>query len=255
LISGCQIRINGTALDAKLQARLIEARVEDNLRLPDSALVRFSDPLLESVDTIPLEIGATLEILLAGPTANDLSSVFTGKITALEPEFDTYGTVLAARAYDGSHALHLTKRTQTFQNMTAGDIVRKVARTAGIKTGEIEDAGPAHDFVQQNNETDWEFLWRLASRIDFEVLVIDEKLNFRKAGAAPGGNQLTLRWGEELLTFRPRVTAVQQIDEVVVRSWDPVHSQTIQASAKIGEPASTMASRAARSSTPFRAAP
>src|SRR5262245_27401384 len=222
MISGAEVRINGQALDPKVQERLLEVRIQDNLRLPDSALIRISDPGLENVDSIPLESGADVEILLAAIDATSLTSVFKGQIASLEPEFSAAGTTLAARAYDGSHLLHQTKRTQTFQNMTAADIARKVALKAGVGTGTIESAGPAHDFVQQNNETDWEFLWRLASRIDFEVLVLDDKLSFRKAGKPVAADQITLRWGEELLSFRPRVTGVQQVEEVVVRAWDPM---------------------------------
>jgi uncharacterized protein involved in type VI secretion and phage assembly len=238
MISGAEIRINGQPLDPKLHDRLLEVRVQDNLRLPDAALIRISDPGLENVDSIPLEIGADVEILLAAIDATSLTSVFKGRIAALEPEFSSNGTVLAARAYDGSHLLHQTKRTQTFQNVTAGDIATKVAQKQGIALGTIESAGPPHDFVQQSNETDWEFLWRLASRIDFEVLVVDKKLHFRKAGAAPQARDLTLRWGEQLLAFRPRVTSVQQVNEVVVRAWDPIARQTIEATEKIDTPGS-----------------
>jgi uncharacterized protein involved in type VI secretion and phage assembly len=115
--------------------------------------------------------------------------------------------------------------------MTFGDIAKKVARGAGIDTGTIDDAGGVHDFVQQNNETDWDFLWRLARRIDFEVVVIDKKLQFRKAGAGAGG-PVSIRWGENLLGFRPRVSGVQQVDEVVVRGWDHGSNEVIEAKAK-----------------------
>jgi phage protein D len=238
MISGAEVRIDGRPLDPKLHERLVELRVQDNLRLPDSVVIRLSDPGLEAVDTIPLEIGASVEILLAAIDATSLTSIFKGQITALEPEFSASGVVLAARAYDGSHLLHQTKRTQTFQGMTASDIARKVAQRAGLGVGTIESAGPAHDFVQQNNETDWEFLWRLASRIDFEVIVADGKLHFRKAGAAPAAGEITLRWGEELLSFRPRVTGMQQVEKVVVRAWDPLAKQTIEATAKVATLAS-----------------
>lgn len=232
MISGAEIKVNGRALDPSLHERLVEARYQDNLRLPDSLLVRVSDPGLENVDSSPLEIGADIELSLAAADATSLTSVFTGQIAAVEPEFTESGAILAARAYDGSHKLHQTKRTQTFQNMTAGDIARKVAQTEGMQTGTIDSAGPPHDFVQQNNETAWEFLWRLASRIDFEVLVIDKKLVFRKAGATPGAPK-TLRWGENLLSFRPRVTGVQQMEEVVVRGWDPVARQAIEVTSQV----------------------
>ena len=55
---------------------------------------------------------------------------------------------------------------------------------ADLSLGEMEESGPnpPYRFVQQNNETDWEFLWRLARLHDFEVLVLDKTLHFRRAG-------------------------------------------------------------------------
>ena len=75
--------------------------------------------------------------------------------------------------------------------------------------------------MQQTNETDWEFLWRLAARIDFEVLVVGDQLHFRRAGGPAGSAPIPLRWGEQLVSFRPRVTGVQQVKDVVVRGWEP----------------------------------
>ncbi len=174
---------------------------------------------------------------LAGTDATSLTSVFKGMIASLEPEFGQ-GTTLGFRAYDGSHLLHQTKRAATYQNMTAADIARKVGQRAGVDEGTIDSAGPAHDFVQQNNETDWEFLWRLAQRIDFEVLVIDHKLYFRKAGPPAGTQDITLKWGDNLISFRPRVTGVQQVDQVTVRARNPARSQPFEATASVSQPVS-----------------
>ena len=89
--------------------------------------------------------------------------------------------------------------------MTAADIARKVAGAERrLRGARSTTPGPAHDFVQQNNETDWEFLWKLAQRIDFEVLVIDHKLYFRKAGPPAGTQDITLKWGDNLISFKPR---------------------------------------------------
>jgi phage protein D len=161
-------------------------------------------------------------------------SMLQGQVASNEPEFTAAGVMIVARGYDHSHALNRTKHSQTFQNMTAADIARKVASGAGVQTGTIDDAGGVHDFVQQNNETDWEFLWRLARAIDFEVVVIDKKLNFRNAGGPQGASPIDLRWGANLLGFRPRVTGVQQVDQVVVRGWDHKTKDVIQSTASAG---------------------
>ena len=72
----------------------------------------------------------------------------------------------------------------------------------------------------QHNETDWDFVWRLAKRIGFEFIVDDE------AGRRSSKPERRRRAGRAHATpttctsFRPRITAVQQVEEVNVRGFD-----------------------------------
>ena len=58
----------------------------------------------------------------------------------------------------------------------------------------VESTSVVHEFFQQSNETDWDFLWRLALMHDYEVVVTDTKLELpqgeqdrgRADGAARG---------------------------------------------------------------------
>ena len=239
-VSGAEVRVDGQKLDDQIGQTLVEARISMNLRLPDACLLRFTDPGLKNIDNFPIRIGSSIEVLLSAVDATSLTSIFKGVVVSLEPEFGQ-GTTLGFRAYDGSHALNQTKRADTYQNMTAADIARKVGNRAGISEGTIDSSGPAFDFIQQNNETDWEFLWKLAQRIDFEVLVIDHKLYFRKAGPPAGTQDIPLKWGDgTLINFRPRVTGVQQVDEVTVRARDISRSQPFEATESVTQPVSTI---------------
>jgi len=184
------------------------------------------------MDDATFEIGNMVQILLADPQSGGLKNVTSGQIAALEPEFSAGGAHVALRGYDWSHVLHRTRRTQTYQNSTFDDVARKVADRAGLRPGTIDPAGAPEDFLQQTNETDWEFLWRLAARIDFEVVVVGDQLHFRKAGGQADSEPIALRYGEQLIAFRPRVTGVQQVEDVVVRGWDPQSTRTIEASAQ-----------------------
>jgi uncharacterized protein involved in type VI secretion and phage assembly len=228
LISGVEVTIDGDPLDSRLAANLLEVRADQRYMLPAAFVLSIADPQLEHVDSSPLKVGARVEISLAAAGGDSLQPVVSGQITAVEPEFGRQGAVLAARGYDESHTLNRTRITETYQNMSSDDIAGKVADRAGLETGTISSAGDVHDFVQQNNETDWEFLWRLARRIDFEVKVSDGALSFTKAGGDDGSEPPSLRWGGDLWTFRPRVTGVQQVEEVVVRSWDPSAKDVIE---------------------------
>lgn len=240
--AGAEVRVDGQPLKAD---DLEEIRVEQSLLLPDAFSVRFSPSwgLMSKAEEL---LGSEMELLLAAPDGSALKSVLQGQVLALEPQFGEVVSVrggglhgsgrathLAFAGYDHSHKLNRTRRTATFQNMTVGDIANKVASTAKFEVGTIESSGSPRKFVQQNNETDWEFLWRLAKDIDFEVVVVDKKLNFRKAGSAAAPPS-KLEFGEELMVFNPRITAVQQLDEFVVRGWDPEQQQAVEGRARVG---------------------
>jgi uncharacterized protein involved in type VI secretion and phage assembly len=240
-VAGVEVLVAGQPLDPTLTPLLQEVRIEDNLTLPDAFLLRISDPGLKHIDSHPLEVGAEIEIRIGGPDANLLTSLIKGQITAVEPEFRADGIAIVARGYDHSHALNRTRRNATYQDTSVAEVVKKVAQRAGLTAAEVEDSGGTQPFIQQSNETDWEFLWRLANRVGCEVVVLDKQLRFRKAGGGePQGEALTLRYGQELQTFRPRLTGVQQVDEVVVRSWDHSTKRAIEATSALGGGAITI---------------
>src|SRR4029079_10170372 len=160
-VAGAEVKANGTKLDDQIGQTLGEARVAMNLRLPHACLLKFTDPGLKNIDQFPIKIGSDIEVSLSATDATSLTSVFKGTVVSAEPEFDK-GTTLAFRAYDGSHSMNQTKRADTFQNLTASDIAQKVASNSGLGIGTVDSSSTAFDFVQQNNETDWEFLWKLA---------------------------------------------------------------------------------------------
>jgi uncharacterized protein involved in type VI secretion and phage assembly len=229
MIAGAEVLVDGRPLDPELSGNLVEVRVEQHLLLPDVAVVRVADPALKHVDSAPFDIGAQLAIRLSAPESSALVPAFKGRIAAVEPEFARGGAVLAARAYDASHALNTVRRNATYQSMTADDIARKLARQAGLQLGTVEPAGQPQPFVQQHGETDLRLLWRLAAAADFEVVVEDDKLHFRPAGGRPADPPVKLRWGEGLVAFRPRATAAGQVNDVTVRGWDAGAGQSVGA--------------------------
>jgi hypothetical protein len=50
-----------------------------------------------------------------------------------------------------------------------------------------------------------------------------------------GSEEITLKWGEDLKFFRPRMTLAEQVDEVMVRGWDPKKMEAIVGSASSGK--------------------
>ena len=82
---------------------------------------------------------------------------------------------------------------------------------------------------------------------DYEVVVTDGTLNFRQANVT-AGSALALRWGENLQTFRPRMSGIQQVDKVEVRGWDPKAKKVVNGSAS--SPQTTSKPGVQRSASP-----
>lgn len=231
LVAEADVKLGGQPLDPEIAGQLLETRVDLHLRLPDSCSIRFADPTLDLVESSSFSLGAEVEVSFTAPSGSKPVSLFKGLVASLEPEFERRQSALVVRAYDRSHLLNSTRRTEAYQQMSYADIARKVAGTGALTAGTIDSTGAAIAFVQQSNETDWEFLWRLADEVGFEVHVSGTTLNFRKAGGSSTGSPVELAWGEELFAFRPRATAVQQAKDVTVRGWDPASKQEIEVSA------------------------
>jgi phage protein D len=231
LLGGVEIKVDGRPLPPTVDVRLQEARVDLHARLPDCCSLRIIDPKLELIDR-SFGLGSDLEVAFTRPEGSGPVTVFDGLVASLEPEFGQHTATLLVRGYDRSHKLNQTRRSDAWENVSYSDIARTLARSGGLVAGQIDTSGAPLPFVQQSNETNWEFLWRMADEIGFEVHVSGRKLDFRRAGRAAARSPVRLVWGGALLAFRPRATAVQQVDGVTVRGWDPATKRTIEATAR-----------------------
>lgn len=237
LLADYELLVGGSPLDASVKQQVIEIRVVDHLRVPDSCLIRIDDPGLQQVDNEQWKVGAELEVRLKGTVeaTGKLESLFKGFVVAVEPEFGRTAKTLSIRAYDRSYALHANRRTEVYTDVTFDDVVKKVAQRNGL-TAKTDSSNFTKSYLHQTAETDWQFLWRLAAMLDFEVVVDDRELHFRKAAQGENGTELT--YGQDLLTFRPRITGGQQVEQVEVRSWD-LKSPTTMVSTQQAEDPST----------------
>jgi phage protein D/phage baseplate assembly protein gpV len=233
-VAGLDILVGGAALDPQWRNSMIEMKVVDSLTLPDMALVRLKDPTGDAVDSHPLQLGKDLEIKTSGKGEKATTSIFKGQIAAVEPEFGAQGVVISIRAYDKAHKLNRQRKTRTFQQMSAADMIKKIAGENGLSP-KTTSTSVVHEFFQQSNETDWDFAWRLALMHDFEIVVKDTTLEFRPANKGGGEATTSLTYQDSMISFRPRMSGVQQPKTVNIRAWDPKAKQVVNGSASSGE--------------------
>jgi phage protein D len=197
--------------------KIIEVQVDQHSHLPDMFTIRFRDPGFDLLDDGPFDLTKEVEIKAAKQDGEQVVLI-KGEITAIEPVFQE-GMILEfmVRGYDPSHRLYRETKSQAVLNSKDSDLAEQIARDAGLQT-EVESTSTVYEHIYQHNQSDLAFLMQRAWRIGYECFVSDGKLFFREppSGSAP----IRLTWGEDLLSFQPRMTLAEQVDEVIVRGWD-----------------------------------
>jgi len=111
-----------------------------------------------------------------------------------------------------------SRKLRAFNQQSIGDIAQTLCSENNISLDVADNPGDPLDYVIQHNETDWDFMWRLLDRIGFEFALDDVSASIGKPGAH--SSEVELKFPDDIPSFRPRITAVQQVDSVTVRSFD-----------------------------------
>jgi len=230
------IEVAGRLLPDDVLAVLVSACVDDSRNLPDLFVLRFRDPDRIVVRKAGLTIGAAVTVSVTAPELGAPLPLVRGEVTALEAEIDGTGTFTVVRGLDHAHRLFRGRYTETYLQVTASDVVRKVAARAGVVVGTVEPTAVVHEHLSQGNSTDWAFLQGLAADAGRELTVVDGKLDFRAPtrsadapppGGAPDTNPLVLQHGTDLLRLHATVTSAEQVSQVQVRGWDVAQKRAL----------------------------
>ncbi len=226
LLSHFYFKLGGADAPEELMHDLVNVEVDDSLHIPDMFTLQVRDPNMQWVDSDQFAIGQEVEVLASPDGRASPQRIIIGEITSTEPDYP-YGQapVLTVRGYDRAHRLHRGKKTRTFQQMTDSDIITKIAREYSLRP-DVDPTTEVHEYILQNNQTDFEFVYERSRRLGFNFLVNDRSLVFKKPGSRPS-ETVELEYGVNLRQFRPRMSTGSQFKEVVVKGWDAVNKREI----------------------------
>ncbi|MBD0741173.1 VgrG-related protein [Streptomyces sp. CBMA152] len=236
------VQIEGAVLPDPLAVRLIEGWVDASVNVPSAFQLTFSDKDGMVTTKFPqLKIGAKV-VLSPFTDGRRGDPMLTGEVTALEVDAEPgTGRHLVVRGYDPGHRLLRNRRVVGYPNMTASDIVRRVAGLNGIALGKVDSTPTVYELATQPNTTDWDFLSRLAAENDVRLACDNEgKLNFAALDPASGApadttpaaqSPYVLDFGANTLHSRIAMTAAGQVKQVNVRGWDMRTKQQLAAPA------------------------
>lgn len=233
-LSHFALKINGAKPPDDVLDSALEFTVENSLHLPDMCVMRFeaSAPRQDGgvgfpswVDDATFDIGKEIQVDASGE-GQQAKPIFYGEITAVEMDFSGISVpTLIVRALDFSHRLARNRQRRSFGQVKDSDIVSKLAGEAGLSAN-VDQTAVVHDWVFQNNQTNWDFLQERARRNSFWLYSWNKTLSFKKITEAASPD-VTVEWGYDLRSFRPRLNAGEQVTEVQVRGWDRKKKKTI----------------------------
>jgi phage protein D len=182
-----------------------------------------------------LTFGAEVEVCMGYGDARSTPVAVSGMITEITTSFPDGGSPeLVIAGYDHGFAMTMGKNSRKWTKARDSEAAHEIASFNNLNAI-VETTKEQLAQIEQNQESDWEFLKKLADRNHFELYVDERKtLHF-----APPNDKATavvkLDYKEGLLSFKPEANLAGQIAQVEVYGWNPKTKETIIGKASAGE--------------------
>lgn len=182
-----------------------------------------------------LDFGTEVDICMGYGDAKSIPRMMSGIVTEVTTSFPEGGSPeLFVAGYDHGFPLTLGKNARSWKQARDSAAAQEIVKDNNL-AAVIDTTDDEHDQIEQNQESDWEFLKKLADRNFFE-LYVDEKRRLHFAKPNDKANAVvTLKWGQGLLSFKPEANLAGQINKVEVYGWDRNKKDRIVGVASAGE--------------------
>ena len=182
-----------------------------------------------------LAFGTEIDLYMGYGDARSVPAVMSGIVTEIGTTFPDGGMPeLSVAGYDHAFLLTGGKSSRTWTRACDSDAAHEIAGFHNLDA-RIEATTERHAQIEQNQESDFEFLKKLAERNYFELFVDERRrLHFHKPNNRAGA-VAQLSWGKGLLSFKPEANLAGQVSKVEVYGWDPQRKEKIVGTARAGE--------------------
>jgi phage protein D len=237
-----KVTINGSDLDRDIELEVLSVVVDQYVDGPDAFSVTVNvwngmNQELRWIDDGAFPEGSEVEISMG--YGEDLEKMIVGEIVALELEAGSdMPPILRVEGYDKLHRFRRGKRTRSFSEIKDSQVAEQIAQEMQL-TPDVEDSEIVHPYLCQYNQTDIDFLQERALRINYELLIVDGTLHFRKAANYLGKVE-ELFYGGNLKSLTVRLSTLSQVSQVVVKGWNPISKEAIVGLGQSGDETTKM---------------
>jgi phage protein D/phage baseplate assembly protein gpV len=221
------VKVNGVPLPSQIKDNLLSAVVDDGVQQADVVELRFRDQGRTLLSPPLFMVGATVKVAITTGSLATPTELVEAEITELAAEYDLeVGSIAIVRGFDRAHKLFRGRKNKNFMMMKASDIASMVAAANGL-TPNVDPTTTVYTHISQANESDWQFLKRLANHSGHVLSVTGHRLSFKRPDAPALGVPITLTAEEDLLRARIGYTSNEQVQKVVARSYDSIMQQAV----------------------------
>lgn len=175
-----------------------------------------------------VKVGDDVEMNFGG----DTFKVFKGHVTGLRHSYQSGRDTLTVLAMDPLCKLVASRKVKYFEDKTDSDIAREVIEDSGAEAGQIDSTQEKRPYTLQRNESNLEFVRRLAARNGMLVRANEGKVDFVKAQFNNSAVEIKK---EKLIsldyTFSPRALP----PNTTVHGWDYVKKEKVEGTASSGD--------------------
>ena len=211
-----EIHINGVKLGDDLKKYITQVEVEESDSEADLGRVTVADKDFIFSNNTELVKKTPIKIYMGHKKKFRL--MLDGEITHIEADFGEDGVpYITIGAIDNTNKMTTEKKSRVFKNKTVADVVRAIAKEYGFKPI-VQDTEPIIDQITQDNETDAQFLAKLADDEAFKFYIITQtnELYFGdRISNATVKDTINYNSGDStIISFRPQLIEKNKEEEV-----------------------------------------
>ena len=207
---------DGARLPWKYEGALKKIRVSDRLSSIGTASLVFGMSALDFDNDDVFSEGSEVSVHLG--YKDDVEEVFSGEVTGFVPRFGEYGAPqMEVKIETKLHRLDKGERTRAYENKTTSQIIKEIITKHNLKA-EVEEFGPKHNYTEQRNITDYDYITRLAYRYGKAVWCQGSTVHV-KTEITPSDDDVILERGKSIISARTRTSIAKQLSAAACTGW------------------------------------